>query len=81
MPEEKPVVTILRGDDSTRIEALLGQYQAELGSADMASLNTANLDGKNASVEEIKGAAMSMPFLAAYRLVIVNDALARFDGW
>jgi len=80
MAEEKPIVYILRGDDSTKIGALINQFKAELGDAEMAGLNTSLLDGAQASLEDIRSAALSMPFLTERRLVILQNALARYDG-
>jgi len=80
MSETKPIVTILRGDDSTRMEVLLRQYQGELGAPDMASLNTSQLDGNTASLDDMRSATLTMPFLAPRRLVIMDHALVRFEG-
>ena len=80
MGEDKPIVTILRGDDSTRMEELLRQYQGELGAPDMASLNTSHLEGNTASLDDMRSATLTMPFLAPRRLVILDHALARFEG-
>lgn len=80
MASEKPVVYLFRGDDSTRINELLERFKAELGSPDMAGLNTSVLDGASASLDEIRSAALSMPFLTERRLVIIKDALAKLDG-
>ena len=80
MAQEKPIVYILRGDDSTRIETLLSKFKAELGSSDMAGLNTTVLEGAQATVDAIRLAALAMPFLTERRLVIVNNALADLDN-
>ncbi len=80
MAEEKPIVYILRGDDSTKTGALINQFKAELGDAEMAGLNTNSLDGAQASLEDIRSAALSMPFLTERRLVILQNALARYEG-
>jgi len=76
----KPVVYLLRGDDSTRVNELLVRFKTELGSADMAGLNTSVLDGASTSLDEIRSAAFAMPFLTERRLVIVYDVLAKLDG-
>lgn len=80
MAASSPIVTILRGDDSTRIEALLSQYKAELGAPEMAGLNTTVLDGRQASLDDMRSATLSMPFLTPRRLVILTDATAKLDG-
>lgn len=80
MSQEKPIVYILRGDDSTRIEMLIARFKAELGDPSMASLNTSVLDGTTATIEDIRSAAFAMPFLTERRLVILSDALARIES-
>ncbi len=80
MASEKPTVYLLRGDDSTRINELLTRFKSDLGSPDMAGLNTNVLDGATAPLDDIRSAALAMPFLTERRLVIMENALARLDG-
>lgn len=77
MPEEKPTVYILRGDDREKIESLIRQFFDQLGSPDMAEMNTTRLDGKNVDLNDLRAAGFALPFLADRRLVIVEDALDR----
>lgn len=80
MGVNKPVVTILRGDDTIRMQELVETYKRELGAADMASLNTSVLDGKTASLDDIRSATLTLPFLAPRRLVVMHEPLERFEG-
>lgn len=82
MPEEKPVVYILRGDDREKIESLIRQFYDQLGSADLAEMNITRLEGKSADLNDLQAAALALPFLTDRRLVIVEDALAGYarDG-
>ena len=80
MTEEKPVVYILRGDDREGIAAHLQQFIANLGSPDMAEMNTTRLDGKAASLNDVRSAALALPFLTERRLVIVEDAIHPYQG-
>jgi len=75
MPAEKPVVYILRGDDQEAIEAHIQKAFDSLGSPDMADLNTTHLDGKTTTLNDLRAAALAVPFLTERRLVVVEDAL------
>ncbi len=47
MPEEKPIVYLLRGDDREEIESKLRDFYQRLGTPDMAEMNTTRLEGKS----------------------------------
>jgi len=80
MAAEKPTVYILRGDDREQIESRLHDFSARLGEPDMAEMNTSHLEGKSTSLNELRSAALAIPFLTERRLVIVEDALQPFAG-
>lgn len=80
MTEEKPVVYVLRGDDREGIEAHLQNFYASLGNPDAAEMNATRLDGKSASLNDLRTAALALPFLAQRRLVILEDALHPYQG-
>ena len=80
MAEEKPVVYILQGDDREAIESRLKEFRRSLGTPDMADMNTTRLEGKTIDINDLRGAALALPFLTERRLVIVEDALRFFDG-
>lgn len=80
MPEDKPIVYVLRGDDRQAIKAHLSTFYASLGNADLAEMNITRLDGKTTSINDLQSAALSLPFLAERRLVIVEDALLPYAG-
>ncbi len=80
MTEVKPVVYILRGDDREGIAAHLLQFIANLGAPDMAEMNTTRLDGKTASLNDLRSAALALPFLTERRLVVVEDAVHPYLG-
>ena len=80
MSEEKPIVYLLRGDDREEIETKLSDFFQRLGAPDMAEMNTTRLEGKSTSLNDLRGAALAMPFLTERRLVIVEDALAPYQG-
>jgi DNA polymerase-3 subunit delta len=78
MPEEKPIVYILRGDDREKIEAVIRQFYEQLGDVNMAEMNTTRLDGKSADLNDLRAAALALPFLAERRMVIVEEALHKY---
>ncbi len=80
MTTEKPTVYILRGDDREQIESRLHDFSARLGEPDMAEMNTSHLEGKSISLNDLRSAALAIPFLTDRRLVIVEDALQPFAG-
>jgi DNA polymerase III subunit delta len=80
MSDVKPTVYILRGDDREGIETRLHDFIARLGEPDMAEMNTSRMDGKSSSLNDLRSAALAMPFLTERRLVIVEDALHSFSG-
>lgn len=80
MAEQKPVVYLLRGDDREGIESILRDFYQRLGAPDMAEMNTTRLEGKSTSLNDLRSAALAMPFLTERRLVIVEDALQPYKG-
>ena len=80
MAEEKPIVYILRGDDREAIESHIRTFSGNLGAPDMAEMNTTRLEGQNSTINNLKNAALSLPFLTERRMVIVEDASRRFEG-
>jgi DNA polymerase-3 subunit delta len=53
--------------------------QAQAAEGGMGDMNTTILDGRNASLDELRNAVLVMPFLADRRMVIVYHPLARLD--
>ena len=76
----KPVVYLFHGDDPVAIERHIADLLAHMGDPGMAELNTSRLDGRQASQEDLRTAALAMPFLAPRRLVILRNPLARAEG-
>ena len=78
MTDDKPIIYILHGDDSFAINQFLTVMIGKMGDPAMAELNITHLDGKTASEDDLRSAALSMPFLAERRMVIVMNPLARY---
>jgi DNA polymerase-3 subunit delta len=74
-----PSLYLFYGNDSAAIdEALLG-LQTRLGDAASAAMNLTRLSGPPLSLEEMRTAAFSMPFLAEKRLVFVEGTSKAFS--
>ena len=80
MSEEKPIVYILRGDDSEAVKGHIRTFYQSLGEPDLADMNTTRLEGRFTKLNDLKEAALSLPFLTERRLVIVEDALVPYTG-
>ncbi|GAB4521775.1 MAG: DNA polymerase III subunit delta [Anaerolineales bacterium] len=65
-----PAVYIFHGDDQYAIQQQVAEMMARLNANGMADLNTTRLEGSNISLNEVRNAASTLPFLAERRLVI-----------
>jgi len=72
--QAKPTFYLLRGDDNTRIKEIIAGFQAGLGDPSMADLNTTRHEGASLGFETLQADALTMPFLADRRLIIVENA-------
>ena len=73
------MIWLFHGEDElTRSEELL-RHRAGLGDPTTADLNTTVLDGRTLNHSDLVGACEAMPFMAAKRLVIVQDYWSRFE--
>ena len=80
MPDNKPVVYILRGDDREAIETHIHNFYQSLGEAEIADLNFTHLEGGQVDLNDLRGAALALPFLTERRLVVLEDALKLVEG-
>jgi DNA polymerase-3 subunit delta len=77
MPEKSlPVIYLFYGDDDFAISQQLAQLQEKMGDPSTAGLNITWLDGRTATLNEVRNAALAMPFLVGRRLVIFTYPLA-----
>ncbi|MEI8131790.1 MAG: DNA polymerase III subunit delta [Leptolinea sp.] len=72
-----PHIYFLHGDDPAGLEERLDKFSASLGDPVMAELNLTRLDGRSCDENDIRNAAMSFPFLADHRIVIVHNPLSK----
>jgi DNA polymerase III subunit delta len=73
------VLYIFWGEDEYSREEALQEIKKSLGDPAMLSTNTTVLEGQKLTINELKAAAESMPFLSPARLVIVKGLLERFE--
>jgi DNA polymerase-3 subunit delta len=70
---------ILYGQDDFSLHQALEEIKHGLGDSEMLATSTTKLDAEHLTLNELKGNCNAAPFLSAYRLVIVNGLLRRFE--
>lgn len=73
-------IFILHGDDPAGLTERLNTLCATLGDPGLADLNLTRLDGRTCDENDIRNAALAIPFLADHRIVIVQNAISRLSG-
>jgi DNA polymerase-3 subunit delta len=77
MARPAPTFYVFHGaDEFTRAETL-ADFRSRLGPPDTVDLNTTLLDGRKATLAELRHACDTIPFLAEKRLVIVEGLLTQ----
>lgn len=74
MSQTPPVIYLLHGDDDFGMTGFLKAMEEKLGDSSAAQMNTTYFEGNTLDLEELRGAAAVIPFLAARRMVIVENA-------
>ena len=80
MGETAPVVYLLHGEDEFAIAQFVSEMEARLGDPATAAMNITRLDGRSYNPDELLTVASAMPFLAARRLVVLTNPLARLNS-
>ena len=70
---------LLRGDDQFSIKLQLLKLQENLGTDFDPAMNLSRLDGRTASIEEIRTAVSSLPFFGSSRLAIIDFNAGKLD--
>lgn len=74
--ENKPILYLLYGDDNFAMQKFVQDLLSKLSDdPTTVDMNSTRLDGNRCTVEEVRSAAFALPFLAARRIVVVNQAL------
>jgi len=72
------MITLIHGPtELLRAESLAAIRNSIADDPEMAELNTLRLDGRAATVSDLRNACDTLPFLAERRLVIAEGLLAR----
>ncbi len=71
---------VLIGEDDFAIRQALDAIKGGIGDADALMSNTSVLDGRQVTLEQLKSACETVPFLSEKRLVIVAGLFERFGG-
>jgi DNA polymerase-3 subunit delta len=69
---------VLIGEDDFSVLQAVAEIKNGVGDATVLAANTTNLDGQ-VTLDRLRGACETVPFLADKRLVIVEGLLARFE--
>lgn len=77
MSEEGPEIYVFDGDDEFAINESISKIVNRLGDVEIAGMNTTRLDGRIASLSQIKDAVATVPFLATKRLVLLGHPTAQ----
>ncbi|WP_119065233.1 DNA polymerase III subunit delta [Aggregatilinea lenta] len=75
MAKRSPTFYVFHGTDEFSCCAAVHSLREQMGDPSMAELNTAVIDGKQATAAGVLAAASAMPFLSDKRLVIVEGML------
>lgn len=70
---------IFYGQDEYSIYAALEEIKKGLGDRSLLDINTTVLDLQQLSLEKVKGASETVPFMAPNRLVIIKDLMFCFE--
>jgi DNA polymerase-3 subunit delta len=73
-----PNVYFLYGNDEFAIARKLREFESDFPDPTSADMNTARLDARTASENDLNNAVNAMPFLAPSRLVILANPSARY---
>lgn len=77
MPARLPPLSLLHGDDEFAIAEHLADLKRRLGPPENVALNTTEFDARFLKLAEMRAASDAMPFLAAQRLVVVNNMVGK----
>ncbi len=77
MVEEAPEIYLFDGDDEFAISESIEKIRIKLGDVNIAEMNTTRLDGRSFSLNQLKDAVATVPFLASKRMVILTHPTAR----
>ncbi len=69
---------ILTGSDDFSVHRALDDIKKGIGSPAEVDMNTVTLDGRQVTIDDLRGACETVPFMASKRLVVIEGLLGRF---
>ena len=75
-----PNVIFLYGNDEFAITRRLKDFESDFADPTTAGMNTAHLEARSMSEDELNNAVNAMPFLASKRLVILANPSAKYNN-
>ena len=75
-----PNVYFLYGNDEFAISRRLKDFEADFPDLTSADMNTARLEARTMTENDLNTAVNAMPFLAPKRLVLLGNPSARYSG-
>lgn len=75
-----PNVTLIYGNDEFAMRRRLDQFHTLFADASSAAMNTAQLEARTMSEDDLNNAVNAMPFLAKQRLVMLSNPSARYGN-
>jgi DNA polymerase-3 subunit delta len=75
---ETPTVYLFYGDDEFSLSQEISAMAGKMGAGATAEMNITYLDGRTASLAEIRSVAATAPFLTSRRMVVLQNPLKRF---
>jgi DNA polymerase-3 subunit delta len=75
-----PSIYFLFGNDEFAIQRKLKEFEADFPDPTSADMNTARLDARSMSEDDLNNAVNAMPFLAKRRLVLLQNPSARYNN-
>jgi len=74
-----PSIFFLYGNDEFAVARRLKDFESDFSDPSSADMNTARLDARSVSEDELNNAVNSMPFLAKHRLVLLANPSSRYN--
>jgi len=75
-----PNIIFLYGNDELPSRVRIREFEADFTDPTTADMNTARLEARSMSEDELNNAVNAMPFLAPKRLVILGNPSARYNN-
>jgi len=75
-----PNITFLYGNDEFAISRKLAEFTADFPDPTSADMNTARLEARTVSENDLNNALNAMPFLSKYRLVLLANPSGKYNN-